>query len=168
MPSILPSFRVDVDQFARMFAFVADDGRPDLESRQSAKPAAAQNKSNRRDRPPHLPGYRGPGQALAAQSLDLVFSRRRQPGRARRSIRPVRPIAIPPFAHRLWIDRNGSRDRGNCPASFKAFDHQHSTTRRGSGILMNFHPGLHGEDCVFGNHNLSSKPRKDNLHSNDS
>jgi len=140
-------FRVDVDQFARMFAFVADDGRPDLESRQSVKPAAAQNKSNRRDRPPHLPGYGGPGQALAAQSLDLVFSRRHQPGRARARTRRAihqagfafRPIAIPPFAHRLRIDRNGSRDRGNCPASFKAFDHQHSTTRRGSGILMNVH-----------------------------
>lgn len=96
MPSILPSFRVDVDQFARMFAFVADDGRPDLESRQSAKPAAAQNKSNRRDRPPHLPGYRGPGQALAAQSLDLVFSRRRQPGRARARTRRAIHQAGPP------------------------------------------------------------------------
>jgi hypothetical protein len=63
----------------------------------SVEEAPAQNKSNRRDRPPHLPGYGG--QALAAQSLDLVFSRRRQPGRARargrdeRSIRPASPSA---------------------------------------------------------------------------
>mgnify|MGYP006883603647 CR=1 FL=1 len=75
--------------------------------------------------------------------------------------------AITPFANGPAVHTLGRGHGRNGPTRFETFDHQHSTARRGSGILMNVHPGLLEGGSSCGNNNLPSKPRTDNLHSND-
>lgn len=80
---------------------------------------------------------------------------------------PFQLVAVTPLAHRLAIDALGRCDSRYRSARLKTFDHQHSTVPHGSGILMDVQPGLLETAWLCRNNNLSSKPRTDNLHSND-
>jgi Asp/Glu/Hydantoin racemase len=78
-----------------------------------------------------------------------------------------RGVALAPFAHGLGIDPGRGGDRGARPAISQALDYQASTVRRGSGILMDVHPGLRAAGWRRSNHSLPARTRVDNLHSND-
>ena len=146
--------------------------------RQSPEPAetqAAQDDANGGDWPPEPAGYGRAGEALAAQRLDLRLSRC---GEARRAVvRPGGPVAqsghalrgkaVAPLAHRLGRDPGRHGDLANRPALGETLDHQQSTTRCGSGILMAVHPGLRVAGRWPRNRSQPTQPRRDNLHSND-
>jgi len=150
--------------------------RPWFEGGQPAEAAAAQHDTNSREWPVQLARDRRAGHAAAAQGFDLRLRLVIEPGRA--VMWPRRAIghaigafgikAIAPFADSFAgnAERLGHRRHG--PAALQAFDDQHSTELRGSGILMDVHPGLRVCGCWPRNHSLSPEPRRDNLHSSDS
>ena len=167
---------IDVDQSAGLLPLVADDCHGRVESLEPAEPDPAQRLADRRDRPAEAARDRRPRQPLAPQDCDLGFGGGIKPERA--GMRPRRavaqagstfhPEAVAPLAHRPAVDTERRRHGRDRRARLKTFHDQHSTARRGSGILMNVHPRLLGDGRVCGNRNLASKPRTDNLHSNDS
>lgn len=166
---------IDVDQLPGRRAFVADDGRPGIEGRETAETAPAQHDAHSRDRASQPPCDRRTGQALAAQCLDLGLHFGRRPGgtvmRTRGTLHQpgfaMSRVTVPPLAHRPGADalRRGNGCDG--PPARETLHHQHSTIPRRAGILMDVHPGLRLKGCVCGNHSLPAQPRRDNLHSND-
>ncbi len=177
MPSMRPSFGVDVDQFAGLLPLVADDRHWCVERSKPAEPQTAQRHAHRRDGPAEAACDRWSRQPLAAQALDLGFGRAVKPGRT--GMRPRRPVSqsgrpfrrkpVPPFAHRPAVDVEGSRNRLHRPARFETFNsspfdcaalfwHCHGCPSEGSWrsvarvVTATSHPVL----------------RTDNLHSNDS
>ena len=70
---------VDMDQLARPLPLIADDSRLGIERAEPTETKPAQDDAHRRDRPAHLPGYGGPGQALPSQPLDLALRLGAQP-----------------------------------------------------------------------------------------
>src|SRR6478609_3901900 len=64
---------VDMDQFAGLFAFIADDLWPWIKRRQSAQPPAAQGHTDGRDRAMQATRYGRPGQTLATEPFDRVY-----------------------------------------------------------------------------------------------
>src|SRR3954470_16981896 len=175
MPSILPSFLESMWISSQAF-LVAPDCQGGVESLEPAEPDPAQRLADRRDRPAEAARDRRPRQPLAPQDCDLGFGGGIEPERA--GMRPRRavaqagstfhPEAVAPLAHRPAVDTERRRHGRDRRARLKTFHDQHSTARRGSGILMNVHPRLLADRRVCGNRNLASKPRTDNLHSNDS
>src|SRR5450755_3487627 len=114
--------------------------------------------------------------AGSTQRLDLPLRLAVEPCRA--VMWPRRPIwqaggafgveTIAPFADRFAGDAERLGDRRHRPAALEATDDQHSTMGRGSGILMDVHPGLRVWGWWPRNHSFSPEPRRDNLHSTDS
>src|SRR4051812_15423713 len=64
---------VDMDQFARRVALIADGRRPGRESGKPTEPMAAQHAADGGDRAAEPPGHDGTGEALAAKRQDLVL-----------------------------------------------------------------------------------------------
>ena len=110
----------------------------------------AQRDTDGGDGPPELVRDGRAGTALTPQRLDLGLGRRGQPRRA--AVRPRGAVAqagltfgsetLAPLAHRARAGAQRRGHTGNRPAGGQPLDHQHSTPRRGSGILMAVHPGL--------------------------
>lgn len=166
---------IDVDQFARALALVANDGRAGVERRQPAETVPAQHGANRGKGPAELAGNARTTQAPTPQRDDGGFLGAGQPGRAvmraRRAIDQARLAlgdkAIAPFADCLAAHAQRPGDRCNRPAVPETLHHQHSTMPGRSRILMDVHPWLRSEGYWCGNHSIPPLPRMDNLHSND-
>ncbi len=166
----------EVDELARPVALVADRLGLGVVGGEAAAAAPAQDHAHGRDRAAEPAGDGRAGQPLAAQRHDLGLGRLAQPGRAAmrpgravgqaRSALPGMPVA--PLAHGPGVDSGCGRHRCDRPAVSQAPDHQPSTVRGGSGILVDVHPAAPGAGCELGSHNLPAPPRMGNLRSNDS
>jgi len=141
-------FDIDVDEFTRVFAFVAAHRLGRFQSAQLVQVQALQNATDGRRRDPCLGRDRLAGQPLAPKGFDPLDHRLR-----RRSIQPSGPraavrqagksfslVAFHPFAHRPRADAYGFADSlRRLPARHLAHDPL-STMRRETGILVNVHP----------------------------
>ena len=167
---------VDVDQLARALALVAENGGLGIERPEAAEAEAAQLQADGGPRQAQRARDGRAGAALAAQRFDPSGGFRRQAGRAvmgpgRTVPQPVGTLggeAVAPFPHRGRANPGRRGDPVDAPAGSQPIDHQHSTARRASGILMGVHPGLRAAGCWPRNHSLPAQPRRDNLHSSDS
>jgi hypothetical protein len=82
---------VDMDEFARRVALIADDGGLGIERGKAAEPRPAQHEADSGNRPAQPPGYGRTGQTLTAKCHDLIRLRITQPvGAAMRARRAIR------------------------------------------------------------------------------
>ncbi len=164
---------VQVDQLARMLAFIPARRLPRLQRLQPVEPCAAQDASHRRRRYPAQMSDMPTRQSLVAQ-LDYPSHAipRRSPrattGPARSVRQPINAfLTIPahPLAHRPGGDPKVRRHRPKAPTGFHHFlDHRLSTQRRRTCILMNVHAGSSLKMSWYATtNNIAQRLRVDNL-----
>lgn len=129
---------VDVDELARMFALVADDGRLRIETGRAAEVEPSRYRTHRRDRSPRLPGYRRPGQALPSQPLNLGHPDAWDSGADAMSDPgdppPPGREPVPPVADGLRINPH----RASHPAAFQPSASRSTMGRRLCGVVRAF------------------------------